>query len=92
MADKDPFVEFLKTLDIDLSDKGLAAPELEQIPESENISGAVLKVSYDLYLFLDHAKPKYYMLTSNQHMRNLGVMSLKDALIKFSKLSNKKKS
>lgn len=90
MATKDPFEEFINSLSLNLSGKGLEAPELEQLVV--DVEGDVLKISYDLYLFLDHTKPKYYMLTSNQKMQNIGRMSLKDAVAKFNKLLNKKKS
>lgn len=90
MADKDAFEEFINKINMGLSAKGLPAPDIENIDEG-SLQGDVLKISYDVYLFMNHEKPKYYMLPTSQKMTNLGTMSLKDAILKFNRLSKHKR-
>ena len=89
----DFFSTFINSLDISLSDKGLNAPELESIEDdTAELNGGVIKVSFDMYFFMNHHQTKYYMLSSNQKMQNLGEMSLKNAILKFNSAAKKKKS
>jgi hypothetical protein len=79
------FKDFIEGLDIQLSDKGLEVPELERMSE-DNLPGHVLKFTIETYLFMDHARVKYYMLSNNQKMQDMGEMTLKDTIAKYGKL------
>jgi len=86
------FKTFIESLDLSLSDKGLDSPELEDITDdTEDVNGSVLKVTFDLHLFMNHRQKRYFMLTSNQKMQDLGQMSLKDAIVKFNSKQQRKK-
>jgi hypothetical protein len=89
--EQDIFLEFIQGLDLNLPTKGLSSPEIENIiDDTKEIDGSVLKISVDLYFFMNHSQSKYYMLSSNQHMQQLGTMPLKDAVLKFSKKTKKR--
>jgi hypothetical protein len=91
MDKENAFLEFIQGLDIDLPAKGLDSPDMEGITDdTQELDGSVLKISVDLYFFMNHRQVKYYMLSSNQRMQQMGVMSLKDALFKFSKKTKKR--
>lgn len=95
MPDKesDIFEEFINGMSFKLSEKGLPAPEAELIDDDEGaMPGDIIKISFETILFMNHGKVKYFMLTTNQKMTNMGSMSLKDALIKFNSKRNRKKS
>jgi hypothetical protein len=90
--EEDIFKSFIEGLDLGLSEKGLEPPEIEDITDdTEDLDGSVLKITFDLHLFMNHRQNRYFMLTSNQKMQNLGKMSLKDALIKFNSKQQRKK-
>lgn len=81
---EDPFIEFIRNLVIDLPEKGLDAPEVELInDDTEEIDGNVLKITFNLHMFMNHRKDRYFMLTSDQQMQMLGKMTLREALVKF---------
>lgn len=90
--EEDIFRTFIDGLEFGLSDKGLESPDLEDIDDdTEDINGSVLKVTFDLHLFMNHRQKRYFMLTSNQKMQDLGSMSLKDAIVKFNSKQQRKK-
>ena len=90
--EEDIFKAFIESLDLGLSDKGLESPELEDITDdTEDVNGSVLKVTFDLHLFMNHRQKRYFMLTSNQKMQDLGYMSLKEAILKFNSKQQRKK-
>jgi hypothetical protein len=90
--EEDIFKAFIESLDLDLSEKGLDSPELEDIiDDTEEVNGNVLKVTFDLHLFMNHRQKRYFMLTSNQKMQDLGGMSLKDAIVKFNSKQQRRK-
>jgi len=89
--EQDIFLEFIQGLDLNLPTKGLSSPEIENIiDDTKEIEGAVLKISVDLFFFMNHSQSKYYMLSSNQHMQQMGTMPLKDAVLKFNKKTKKR--
>lgn len=78
--------EFIRGLTIDLSEKGLIAPEMEHITDDVGeLTGSALRVSFEVVLFMDHNAVKYYMVTTGQKMQNLGRMTLKEAMAKYAK-------
>jgi hypothetical protein len=95
MVDKqegDLFTEFLKGLDIALPLNGLKPPEIEAIDDdTEELDGNVLKITFELNLFMNHRKDRYFMVTSNQKMQHLGSMSLKEAIAKFNPSTKRKR-
>lgn len=92
MHEDDLFLEFLKSLDLDLPEKGLESPDIENIDDdTEELEGMVLKITFDLNLFMNHRQSRYFMISSNQKMQQLGKMSLKDAIIKFNGKTQRKK-
>ena len=91
VTEQDVFLEFIQGLDLNLPTKGLSAPEIENIiDDTKEMDGSVLKISVDLFFFMNHSESKYYMISSNQQMQQLGKMPLKDAVLKFSKKTKKK--
>jgi hypothetical protein len=82
---------FISGLEMDLPEKGVLAPIEELIEDdTEDINGMLLKVSFDVYMFMSHNQTRYFMMQSNQRLTQVGVMSLKDALLKFNKKPRKK--
>lgn len=89
----DIFEEFINGLNFSLSNKGLKSPDIEDIEDDEGtIEGQVLKLSFSVNMFMNHNQKKYFMLTTDQKMQNLGSMSLKDAIVKFNSKQRRKKS
>ena len=88
----DPWGEFISKLDINLSEKGLEAPEEESIEDQEGeIPGMLLKVSFDVIMFMNHKQTKYFMMQSNQRLTQLEQMTLKEAITKFNKRPPRRK-
>jgi len=82
---------FISELDIELSEKGLEAPELESIiDDTQDIRGMLIKISFDSIMFMNHSQTKYYMLQSNQRLTQMGETTLKEVLVKYNKKQNKK--
>lgn len=92
MPEDDIFKQFIEGLELGLSDKGLESPDIEAIDDNtDDLDGTVLKVTFDMHLFMNHRQKRYFMLASNQKMQELGTMSLKDAIVKFNSKQNRKK-
>jgi len=84
--------EFISKLEIDLPEKGLASPEEESIEDGEGeLEGSLVKITFDVILFMNHKQDKYFMMQSNQRLTQMGQITLKDALLKFNKKPPPKK-
>jgi hypothetical protein len=90
--EEDVWKTFISGLDIDLSEKGAEAPEMESIEDdpTEEIHGMVIKVTFDTIMFMNHKQTKYYMMQTNQRLTQVGESTLKDALLKYNKKPRKK--
>jgi hypothetical protein len=89
---EESFKDFINGLEFDLPEKGLLTPEIENIvDDTGEQNGSVMKITFDLHLFMNHRQVKYYMLANNQKMQILGEMSLKDALAKFNSKQQRKR-
>lgn len=87
----DVWRKFIAGLDIELPEKGINAPQEEIIEnEADDVNGMLLKVSYDVYMFMNHNQSKYLMMQTNQKLTQIGEISLKDAILKFNKNPKKK--
>lgn len=83
---------FISGLEMDLPEKGILAPQQENIEDdTEDINGMLIKVSFDVFMFMNHNQTRYFMMQSNQRLTQVGEMSLKDALVKFNKKPPRKK-
>jgi hypothetical protein len=86
----DFFSKFIGGLDLSLPENGLDAPDIENvIDDVAEVDGHVLKITFDLFMFMNHTKSKYYMLSSNQRMSDMGEMPLKEAVKKFNRTKRK---
>lgn len=93
MDELNVFKEFINSLDFELSPKDSSEPtkEVIEVPQDAlEVEGSVLKISFNMMLFMNHEKAKYYMLTSDQKMFAQGEMSLKQAIAKFNKKPRRK--
>jgi hypothetical protein len=89
--EEDIWKTFISALDFNLSEKGLVAPDIESIEDDAgSVSGMLLKISFDITIFMNHGQEKYYMIQSNQKLTQLGESTLKDVLIKYNKKIIKK--
>jgi hypothetical protein len=92
MTEEDLFQKFINSLDLGLSEKGLESPDIESINDgTEELNGMVLKVTFDMILFMNHSQSRYFMVSTNQKMQQAGRMSLKEAIAKFNPSSKRKK-
>lgn len=84
---------FLSGLDLNLPENGINPPESESIEQSDDgeIDGSLIKVSFDIVMFMNHDKSKYFMMQGNQTLTQMGEMTLKEALLKFNKKPPRKK-
>lgn len=91
MDEENVWKTFISGLKMDLPEKGMLAPTEELIEDdTEDVNGMLLKVSFDVYMFMNHNQTRYFMMQSNQRLTQVGIMSLKDALLKFNKKPRKK--
>ena len=93
LMEKDLCKTFINGLDIELTEKGMIAPIEESIEdEAEEIRGMLLKISFDVIMFMNHNQTKYYMMQSNQRLTQIGETTLKEVLLKYNKKPPRKKS
>jgi hypothetical protein len=92
LMEKDLWKTFIQGLDIELSEKGMVAPSEESIEdEAEEVRGMLLKVSFDVIMFMNHNQTKYYMMQSNQRLTQVGETTLREALLKYNKKQPRKR-
>jgi hypothetical protein len=84
--------DFISKLDLTLPEKGIDAPDEESIEdEAGEVEGMLIKVSFDVIMFMNHKQTKYYMMQSNQRLTQVGASTLKAALLKYNKRPPRKK-
>jgi len=91
MVEENLWKTFISGLDIDFPEEGIEAPDQEQMEKDDDINGMLLKITFDVYMFMNHNQTKYYMMQSNQKLAQMGEMTLKEALLKFNKKLPKKR-
>ena len=84
---EDVWGKFLASLDMTLPEDGISHPQEEREAKdpTEDINGQLIKISFDVIMFLNHDKTKYLMMQGNQRLTQMGEISLKEALIKYNK-------
>jgi hypothetical protein len=89
----DMWKAFLSGLDLNLPENGIKPPEAEIIEQADegDINGSLIKVSFDIIMFMNHDQSKYFMMNGNQVLTQMGEMTLKEALLKFNKKPPRKK-
>jgi hypothetical protein len=84
---EDIWGKFLASLDMSLPEDGIASPQEEVVDKDDEgaINGQLIKISFDVIMFLNHDKTKYLMMQGNQRLTQMGEISLKEALGKYNK-------
>lgn len=77
---------------MDLPEPSPIEPDEEQLHPEQDLEGTVLKLSFNIHMFMNHEKSRYFMITTDQKMVPEGQMTLKEAMTKFNKKPRRKRS